>query len=97
MNILPKFNFLFQNLPIPIKEKIIQTWQRQINSFIWKNKKARIAFSVLQDDTTRGGLKFPNLLLYYHASKLVWIKDWMIDPFNKYLLAEKNWTRFGIP
>ena len=90
MNILPKFNFLFQNLPISIKDKVIQNWQRQINSFIWRNKKARIAFSILQDETSRGGLKFPNLLLYYHASKLVWIKDWMDDPFNIFLQAEKS-------
>ena len=39
MNILPRLNFLFQSLPLDIKEKTLTTWQSQINKFIWNYKR----------------------------------------------------------
>ena len=90
MTTLPKLNFLFQHLPINIEERILNKWQSQINKFIWNNKRARISFKVLQDDTKRGGLKVPNIGIYYHSAKLVWLIDWIKNPFDSYMVLEKS-------
>ena len=47
MSILPKLNFLFQNLPINIEDKTFNNWQSQINKFIWNYKRARISYKVI--------------------------------------------------
>ena len=95
MNILPRLNFLFQSLPLDIKEKTLITWQTQINKFIWNYKRPRVSFKILQDDLKKGGLKIPNIRLYYHAAKLVWIMDWINKPFYKYLSLEKPKSKIG--
>uniref|UniRef100_G1KWC4 Reverse transcriptase domain-containing protein n=1 Tax=Anolis carolinensis TaxID=28377 RepID=G1KWC4_ANOCA len=76
MKILPEALFLFQNIPILRNQKILKTWQKDINNFLWEGKKARIAFKYLKDDTRRGGLGLPDLLLYYEAASLSWVKSW---------------------
>ena len=43
----------------------------------------------------RGGLKVPNVKLYYYASKLVWISDWVQKPFDRYLKLEKPKSKVG--
>lgn len=41
-NILPRFMFLFQTLPIIKKESILNEWQKKINKYVWAGKKPRI-------------------------------------------------------
>ena len=95
MNILPRLNFLFQSLPLDINEKTLLNWQSVINKFIWNHRRPRVSFKILQDEKMRGGLKVPNIKLYYHAAKLVWILDWIHKPFDRYLILEKPNNKLG--
>lgn len=82
MNVLPKILFLFQNFPILFsfnlindldKVNLINDLNKVIRNFIW-HKKARIKVKYLQDKK-EWRFALPNLLIYYKASSLVWIKD----------------------
>uniref|UniRef100_A0A803SLC5 Reverse transcriptase domain-containing protein n=1 Tax=Anolis carolinensis TaxID=28377 RepID=A0A803SLC5_ANOCA len=99
MKILPEVLFLFQNIPILRNKGIIRGWQREINKFIWEGKKARIAFKYLKDDIRRGGMGLPDLLLYYEAASLNWVKDWATLKENKTIDLEgyglnKGWHSY---
>lgn len=77
MNILLRFMFLFQTLPIIKKESILDEWQRGINNFMWAEKKPRIKAKCLMDTKERGGLQLPNLKIYHEAAGLSWIAKWI--------------------
>jgi hypothetical protein len=87
MNILPKFLFLFQMIPILKKDDSLEEWQRGINKFVWAGKKPRVKLKIIQDERERGGLKMPNLKLYYDAVALSAISYWlnMVDARLLYL------------
>ena len=48
MIVLPKFLYLFQNIPILIKKYFFHSLERSISSFIWNGKAPRIRRSALQ-------------------------------------------------
>ena len=77
MNILPKVIFLFQNLPIKLEQKCFEDLNTLVTKFIWQRKKPRIKRKLLQDAKERGGFGLPNWNLYYQASVLNWIKEWI--------------------
>lgn len=83
INILHIVLFLFQNLPILISMSLTNDLDKALRKFIWQNKKARIKAKYLQDKKENGGFALPNLILYYQASVLTWIKEWCLLPnFN---------------
>uniref|UniRef100_A0A670IRT8 Reverse transcriptase domain-containing protein n=1 Tax=Podarcis muralis TaxID=64176 RepID=A0A670IRT8_PODMU len=95
MNVLPRMLFLFQAIPIIKGNRIFKEWQRAISRYIWQGKKLRIKFKLLTDVRERGGFALPDLKLYYEASCLCWLKDW-IKLENKELLdLEGFYNRFG--
>lgn len=61
MNVLPRFMFSFQAIPIIRKDKILDALQRKINKFIWSGKRPRIKLKCLCDRKERGGLQLPNI------------------------------------
>uniref|UniRef100_A0A8C6WLV1 Reverse transcriptase domain-containing protein n=1 Tax=Neogobius melanostomus TaxID=47308 RepID=A0A8C6WLV1_9GOBI len=79
MNILPRYIFLFQNLPIHIKEKSFKLWESQLRNFLWDGNKPRVKMKVLQDNKEKGGLSLPNLKNYFFATHvrtmLVWFNE----------------------
>lgn len=70
MNILPRFLYLFQTLPIEVSKQYFIEWDRLISRFIWQERKPRIKFKTLQLQKEEGGFALPCLKEYYHAAQL---------------------------
>lgn len=65
MNVLPKFLYLFQCIPVFIPKKFFQSLDASISQFLWNKKPPRIRKTVLQKIKESGGLALPNFLYYY--------------------------------
>lgn len=68
MNILPKFLYLFQCLPIFVPKSFFLCLEKTISSFIWNNKPRRISLKHLVKPKEVGGLALPNFQTYYWAA-----------------------------
>uniref|UniRef100_A0AAX7UZI2 Reverse transcriptase zinc-binding domain-containing protein n=1 Tax=Astatotilapia calliptera TaxID=8154 RepID=A0AAX7UZI2_ASTCA len=77
MNILPKFTYLFQCLPINVPKSFFKELNKLITSFIWQKKNPRVKLSSLQAPYSRGGLNLPNFRNYYLASQYRSILIWL--------------------
>ena len=77
MNVLPRFLFLFQNLPLYIPPTSFHVWEGMFRTFIWDAKKPRVKLKTLQQNKDRGGLALPNLTYYYYAAQIKPILIWM--------------------
>uniref|UniRef100_A0A670KCX7 Reverse transcriptase domain-containing protein n=1 Tax=Podarcis muralis TaxID=64176 RepID=A0A670KCX7_PODMU len=91
MMLLPKFLYLFQTLPILKGTKNFKEWQKAISRYVWEGKKPRIKFKLLTDATERGGFALPDMRLYYEATCLCWIKEW-VKLENRELLALEGYN-----
>lgn len=69
-NILPKFLYLFQSIPIFIPKSFFRLLDKHIISFIWSNRPARISKILLQKPKTAAGLALPNFLTYYWSANI---------------------------
>uniref|UniRef100_A0A8D0KLK4 Reverse transcriptase domain-containing protein n=1 Tax=Salvator merianae TaxID=96440 RepID=A0A8D0KLK4_SALMN len=96
MNVLPRVMFLFQSIPIIIKDEVFKKWQKDLTSFIWQGKKPRIRFKLMQDAKERGGLGLPNLKLYFAACCLSWIVKWFWLRDKRLLQLEGFDLRYGL-
>jgi hypothetical protein len=67
MAILPKASYRNKANPMKIPTQLFTELKRAICKFIWKNKKPRIAKTILNNKRTSGGITMPNLKLYYRA------------------------------
>ncbi len=78
MNILPKFLYLFQCLPIFIPKSFFSNLEKIISSFIWNNKPRRIGLKHLVKPKEVGGLALPRFQTYYWAANfrnlLYWVQ-----------------------
>lgn len=70
MSILPKFLYLFQSIPLHIPASFFSSLNKNFTTFIWNNKRPRIRLSLLYLPYDRGGLRLPNIKLYYWAAQL---------------------------
>lgn len=61
-----------------------------LSSFIWSNKTNRLSRNLLQNKRTEGGLKLPNLELYYYASQLFYINQIINDAREEPLIEIEN-------
>lgn len=95
MNVLPRMLYLFQTVPIIKKKEHFNKWKRDITTFIWAGKKARIKYKILIDSKERGGLQLPDLQLYYDACCLLWSRDWILLNKKKMLALEGFNKSFG--
>uniref|UniRef100_A0A8C5M042 Reverse transcriptase domain-containing protein n=1 Tax=Leptobrachium leishanense TaxID=445787 RepID=A0A8C5M042_9ANUR len=68
MNILPRFLYLFQALPIFLPRSFFISLRTQITRYIWRGKRARISFAEMARPVGRGGLGMPHFQYYYLAS-----------------------------
>lgn len=90
MKILPKILFLFQTVPILLKQGFFTELNRMVMKFIWDSKRARIKIKLLQDHKSRAGMGLPDWKTYYQACALVWLKEWITLEDNRLLNLEGN-------
>ena len=70
MNVLPKFLYLFQCIPIFLTKRFFHSLDHTISQFLWNKKPPRIKKDTLQKPKELGGLALPNFLLYYWATNI---------------------------
>lgn len=96
MNVLPRMLFLFQIIRILIKDSSFKQRQKDIYKFIWQNIKTRIKYKLLQDAKEWGGLGLLDLILYYEACCLVWLKDWIILKNPNFVRPWRFWFEIWV-
>ena len=67
---LPKVIFRFNATPIKIPTEFFTDLKRKIFNFMWKNKKPRIAKTILYNEGTSGGIIISDIKLYYRVTVL---------------------------
>lgn len=71
MNILPKFLYLFQSIPLQFQV---------FSKFIWNKRRSRLRLTLLYLPYERGGLQLPNLLWYFRAAQVRSAFFWFSNP-----------------
>ena len=70
MNILPRYLYLFQALPVEVSPKQFSELDKIISRFIWQGKKPRVRFKTLQLPKEHGGMSLPNFKDYFFAGQI---------------------------
>uniref|UniRef100_A0AAY4AXS2 Reverse transcriptase domain-containing protein n=1 Tax=Denticeps clupeoides TaxID=299321 RepID=A0AAY4AXS2_9TELE len=88
MNILPRFSYLFQCIPIFLPQSFFQKVDSVISEFIWNKKVPRLRKQYLQRPRKLGGLALPHFRFYYWASNIRILKYWLQSKPSD---AQINW------
>ena len=90
MNILPRYLYLFQCLPIFLPKSFFTKLDAIVSSFIWEGKTPRIRLSLLQRLRTEGGLGLPIFRFYYWAANIHKIILWLSELENRWCRLEAS-------
>ena len=90
MNVLPRFLYLFQALPVFIPRSFFSKLDTLLSSFIWGGKPPRIKKEYLQRARADGGLALPNFRFYYWAANICKIHCWAHNPELDWCKVEAN-------
>lgn len=79
MNVLPRFLYLFQTLPVYITNHSFAEWDKAISRFIWQGQKPCIRYKTMQLSKEKGGWGFPCLKNYFISAQVRTLVYWC-DP-----------------
>lgn len=93
MNILPRFLYLFQCIPLFLSNSFFSQVDSLISEFLWNKKISRLSKGYLQRPKLFGGMALPNFRFYYWAANIRTLKYWLQPETTRspdWLVMERN-------